>query len=149
MPTAPSDKTLRTLGWVNLAVCLAAFAIAVGLVAVDPKVSGPFAYDDLVDPYLAVVILLFPTVGAFITRQQPHNRIGWLLHATAWPWALTALVDAYSRITFHISPGSLPAGAAVELIGSELWWPGVVIPLVFLPLFFPDGKLPSPGWKWL
>ncbi len=88
-------------------------------------------------------------MGVFITRQQPRNLVGWLLHASAWPWVLIALVDAYSRITFHIAPGSLPAGEAVEVVGSELWWPGILIMGVLLPLFFPDGKLPSPRWRWL
>jgi signal transduction histidine kinase len=149
MPIAPSDRTLRTLGWVSLALCVLAYALGIFLVAIDPTLASPFDYDDMVDPFLAVVVLLFPVVGVFITRQQPRNRIGWLLHAAAWPWALSALVDAYARTTFHISPGSLPAGDAVQVVGSELWWPGVIVMGVLLPLFFPDGKLPSPRWRWL
>jgi signal transduction histidine kinase len=144
-----SDSQLRRLGWLSLVLSTAAYAVGIALVAVDPKASGPFDYVDMVDPFLAVVILLFPIVGVFITRQQPRNRVGWLLHAAAWPWALAALVDVYSRITLHIAPGSLPAADAVEVIGSELWWPGVLVMGVFLPLFFPNGRLPSPGWRWV
>ena len=146
MPIAPSDRTLRALGWVSLAVCIGAYALGLGLIAVDPKTSGPGDYSDMA--FLAVIFLVSVTMGTFITRQQPRNLVGWLLHASAWPWAAIALVDAYSRITFHIAPGSLPAGEAVEVIGSELWWPGILIMGVFLPLFFPDGRLPSPRWRW-
>jgi signal transduction histidine kinase len=149
MPIALNDRTLRTLGWVSLAACVLAYALAIGLVAIDPKVSGPTDYSDMVSPFLAVIFLVSVTMGAFITRQQPRNSVGWLLHASAWPWAAAALVDAYSRITLHIAPGSLPAGEAVEVVGSELWLPGILIMGVFLPLFYPDGKLPSPRWRWL
>ncbi len=149
MPRRLTDRTLRRLSWLSFGYCVGAYVLALALLLVDPKVPGLVGNDDMVDPFLVVVILLFPSMGLFITRQQPHNRVGWLLHAAGWAWATMAVVDAYSRITFHLAPGSLPGGAAVEVVGSELWWPAIIVMGALLPLFFPDGHLPSPRWRWL
>src|SRR2546430_12055526 len=48
-----------------------------------------------------------------------------------------------------IRPGSLPGPRIAAAISEPLWVPGVGLLGTFAILLFPDGRLPSPGWRHL
>ena len=149
MSTHLSDRTLRRLSWASFAFYVGSSAAAAVLQLVDPVVVTGFITGGLLgDLAFICMTALFPAVGILIIRRQPRNTVGWPLHATGLAWGLSALTEAYARLSLHLAP-SVPGGTAVEVAGASLWWPAIVIMGVFTILYFPDGRPPSPRWRWL
>ena len=91
-------------------------------------------------------LLAFAVVGALVAARQPRNSVGWLLLAVAGCMTVRLVGESYARYALITSPGSLPGG----LYGAWLQWSwfGVVAILaIFLPLYFPTGRLLSPRWR--
>ncbi len=64
--------------------------------------------------------------------------------------ALPGALDLRIRICYLrpiTEPGSLPLGALATWLAQWIWAPGFGLILVFLPLLFPDGSLPSRRWR--
>jgi hypothetical protein len=100
---------------------------------------GDFLYD--------LILLIFITVGAFVASHRPKNPIGWIICAAALIWGLSDLSLEYGVYALITSPGSLPFGVFVSLLGTAgrgfAWFPIIT----FLLLLFPNGHLPSPRWR--
>ncbi|MEU6429129.1 histidine kinase [Microbispora sp. NPDC046973] len=90
-----------------------------------------------------VIALLLPALGWLIAARRPDNAYGWLLLAAADCLGL----------------GGLGIGLLIRL-GPDPHWPVVVgavlssafpvfygLSWVFVPLLFPDGRLPSRRWR--
>ena len=138
---ALSDRALVRVGAV-----LAAIGVA-SCVAVVPAHAWVKAHHDVDRLYLADLALgaIWPLLGAFVVRGQPRNPVGWLLivPATIGPYLLCALYGAASAMD---PEGPYPLGTFGAWVGS--WGFCVyffVVPLLLL--LFPDGRLPSPGWR--
>jgi hypothetical protein len=95
---------------------------------------------------VAITILAFPVVGAFIFWRRPEHPIGWLFCAVNLGWAITNFVGPYAMYALVADPGSLPAG---KLAAWFYAWPQYISLglLVLLLLLFPDGTLLSPRWR--
>jgi signal transduction histidine kinase len=108
-------------------------ALAVGALADDGRP---------VDAGDATLGLLYPLVAALVLRRQPGNRVGWLLMASAvtGPYLLAA---EYVQLT-GTTDGLLPTFAA--WLAAWGFVPYYVI-VALVPLYFPDGTLPSPRWR--
>jgi len=96
---------------------------------------------------LGVVLLTYPLVGGLIAARQPRNPIGWELCALGLCFTLQFSSDPYARYTLLTSPGSLPGGVAVALVGGLTFAPIFVLTVVLLPLSFPTGRLLGPRWR--
>src|SRR5918998_5131882 len=139
----------RTASWLAWSMCALSLAITVlSLFLLVLNLSDP---DAPIHPYWAidtVVAVGFSTVGAVIApRLSPRNPIGWLFCATGLSQGVLHFSAQYSRYALLATPGSLPAGEAAAWLFSWLWVPVVGLQ-VFLLLLFPDGRLPSPRWRW-
>jgi hypothetical protein len=91
-------------------------------------------------------LLAFAVVGGLVASRQPRNSVGWLLLAVALCMTVRLVGESYARYALITAPGSLPGG----LYGGWVqWsWAGVVAILaIFLPLYFPTGRLLSPRWR--
>ena len=95
-------------------------------------------------PNLVVGALSFVTVGALVAYRRPGNPIGWLLCATGLLEALTAFGGEYGA--YALATGSLP-GEVLALWFSTWTWLAAGSVVLFVFLFFPDGRLPSPRWR--
>jgi hypothetical protein len=91
-------------------------------------------------------LLVFAVVGALVASRQPRNSVGWLLLAVAVCMTVRLVGESYAIYALITAPGSLPGG----LYGAWVQWSwfGVVAILaIFLPLYFPTGRLLSPRWR--
>ena len=92
-----------------------------------------------------IAFMSMGVVGALILSRDRRNLIGGLLL-----WAVTSIAIAFAAneaAGYLYEQGSTTLAAWVGWPGSTLWMIGFFPLLVFLPLLFPDGKVPSPRWR--
>jgi len=92
------------------------------------------------------MIVGYGTVGAFVTARTSGNPIGWLMITVAGAFVLAGFSDEYASYAYVTEPGSLP-GASFALWLSNWVFIGVVAPIPFILLLFPNGRLPSRRWR--
>ncbi|GEM90643.1 sensor histidine kinase [Oceanithermus desulfurans] len=85
--------------------------------------------------------------GALIARRHPRHPIGWMLLIAGVSAALTGFSEAFARYAKHVEPEWLPL--ATPLAGVFHWWWifGYAAIAIFIPLYFPDGRLLSRDWR--
>jgi hypothetical protein len=93
------------------------------------------------DEAFVILALGFATVGALVASREPANAVGWLLLGTAVVFGLGTLGQAY--IWKAGRPGEGVMGWFAYL--SQYVW--LWVPVLFLPLLFPNGRLLSPTWR--
>ena len=118
------------------------FSLAiVGLILV--AVNGESLAEQI--PYV-IAFTLFGVVGALLLSRMRGNRIGGLLLFGA---AITGASFAASELATYLAErGHLdcPVVIAAALVSSIGWLMGIFPVILFLPLLFPDGHLPSRRW---
>jgi signal transduction histidine kinase len=88
-------------------------------------------------------------LGALLVALRPRNPVGWSFLATGLGFMVGLFAEQYAAYGLLVRPGSLP-GAEVALWLSYWIFPPALIPMfVLVPLYFPDGWLPSPRWRWV
>jgi hypothetical protein len=88
----------------------------------------------------------FAAVGLVVARHQPGNAIGWLMLSLGAGILLYTDTGLYDVVNYRLGH-HLPCGPAVLLV-YQLSEPLLgLLPLVIL--IFPDGRLPSRGWRWV
>jgi hypothetical protein len=129
------------------------FAIGVVQVAFGlllAMVGNHLTLYNLVDEFLIALVvaaLSFTGVGALIMARNPANAIGWLFCGVGLADGLFLWSGEYARYAMFTRPGSLPGGAITFLLQTMTWLPVATIATVYVPLLFPDGRLPSPRWR--
>ena len=143
-----TDRALVRLAWVSFVFIVLGVAGGTALLLVYPDAEDDWGVSGSAsDIAFIAVVTSFPLVGLLITRQQPRNRIGWLLLAIGWAWAWSTPLDLYVRWALIFDPGSLPGANAMQALMSGSWLPPIGLMGIFLILLFPDGRLPSPRWR--
>jgi hypothetical protein len=88
----------------------------------------------------------FAVVGALVVAKRPTNLIGWIMATIALMIGVFHAGDAYTAYVM-ITRGHPDALAIVGAwIGSWYWYLLLALVLIYLPLLFPDGRLPSRRW---
>jgi signal transduction histidine kinase len=90
--------------------------------------------------------LLWVGTGTLIVSRQPTNRAGWLFCAVGLVLPLAGFALALTIYGVKASPGAVPALGLWALVGEYVFVLVALIPLLFL--LFPDGRPPSPRWRW-
>ncbi len=89
----------------------------------------------------------FGVTGALIVSRQPRNLVGWLLlleGSLAFLWPLDLYFMALAQ------PPAQPSSWFMAGLWLRGWmWLWYIFPILFIPLFFPSGKLLSRRWRWL
>jgi signal transduction histidine kinase len=124
-----------------------AFVLAVGGFVVSPPWREDVGHALLYDLSWWLIALSWAVVGALIASRQPGNPIGWIFCGLTLFVALTSPFDAYAERFYAGEGGSEAAAEAAVWFASWTWIPAVIVPLVFVPLHFPNGKLLSRRWR--
>ncbi|GAA4043727.1 histidine kinase [Nonomuraea soli] len=91
--------------------------------------------------------LAFPAIGAFILAQRPTYRLAWL--AVAGGLGCAVKVSMTTAMLAAAASGDLELAAALRWPAHIGWVIGGVLLAGLLPLYLPDGKLPSRRWRWV
>ncbi len=137
-----SDRTARWLAWGLLALAIACIPIGIVIVAT----TGTHVGQAIIITPLAC--LTFSTVGALVAAGALRNAVGWLLLACGLVMGLSIVTSALH--SWDTATAGTFAGASFVALLDGLAW---LIPLGFLlprvMLLFPDGRLPSPRWRFV
>ena len=87
------------------------------------------------------------TVGALIAARRPHNRIGWFFCYIGLVSGIQTFVEEYAVYALLTRSDTSPAVMWVAWIQSWFWV--LTMPILLLPLVFPDGQLLSPRWRFV
>lgn len=127
------------LAWGGTALLLAVM-IGVGLAA-----GGLPGTPDYVLPMLIVVVGCYGAVGALLITRIPRHPIGWILWIAGATMGLNLAASDWTALGARI--GGLPANVLAAWLANWTFSPALAASLLFLPLLFPDGRLPSPRWR--
>ena len=88
----------------------------------------------------------YSTVGAVAASHRPENPVGWVLCSIGLSWGVTHFSSEYATYALLAAPGTFVGAEAAAWICSWVWVPALGV-IVFLPLLFPSGQLPSARWR--
>jgi hypothetical protein len=86
-------------------------------------------------------------VGGLVASRRPRNPVGWFIIGHALCFTLGEFGRQYAIYGVQTNPGSLPLAGAAASLAYWAWFPGLMLMIAFLPLYFPDGRLVSPRWR--
>jgi hypothetical protein len=87
-------------------------------------------------------LMVSAMVGGLIASRRPENPVGWFFLGSAGCFAITEVAAEYATY-------GLPGAWVMAWLLSWLWVPALILLLCFVPLYFPDGRLVSPRWRWV
>ena len=146
--TTPQERRSR---W-STGLALLLLAVSLGMMAfsfASLVLPGSDALPDRPSPILfliaASVMLTYPFVGTLLAIRRPRNPLGWLLLLLGIGFTLSFFSTEYvGRAT--ISGWPLPGAVWVAWLAAWAFVPTMSIPLGWIPLLFPTGRVLSPRW---
>ncbi len=135
------SRTASRLAWSVCVLSLALSACAAALAVLNG--------DDIEAVSFPLAMAASAVVGGLVASRRPENPIGWFFLGGAVCLALSGVAAGYATYGLLTAPGALPGALAMAWLLSWVPVPGVILMLVFVPLYFPDGRLVSPRWRWL
>ena len=140
-----SKKKARRLAWsitlVSVTLVTIGLAMSIFALIADENHLGPFPHQF----FTPLLTFAYGGVGALVATRHPRNSIGWMFCATGVLSALNMLSAGYSLYDQHA--GALPGGEFAQWLTIWVWIPNVLLPVTFLLLLFPDGRLLSARWR--
>ena len=102
---------------------------------------------EFADVWLFFAMLWFAVIGALIIGRHERHPIGWMFCLTALSFAAALFAQAYAIVAITAEHRGLPAGQLMAWLGFWINMPGTAVIALFLPLLFPNGRLPSRRWR--
>ena len=101
-----------------------------------------------VNVFYILALVMSTGVGFVLATRRGENPIGWLLLGLGLVLAVSAVAAEYAMYGLLASDDPLP-GARFAALYDEAAWPLLFAPLAAIAFVFPDGRLPSPRWRWV
>jgi hypothetical protein len=86
-------------------------------------------------------------MGFVVASRSPRNPLGWILLGTATFGVLSQDASFYMVADYRLRHGGLPLGWVAVL--AQPGWAATIVLSGLAVLLFPDGRLPSPRWRWV
>jgi MFS family permease len=132
----------RVVGWLIVPLYVAGIC-ANYLLERSAGLPNEHSVDDVV---LWVAFGTYAVVGAVLVSKRPTNLIGWIMAVVALMVAIFPAGGTYATYVM-VTRGQPDALAVVGAwAGSWYWYVLIALAVIYLPLLFPDGRLPSRRW---
>jgi hypothetical protein len=130
----------RRLSWSVCGVTVIGLAVALALPSAEQ--------DEGVWSLVAALVfaLSFATVGALVASRRPANPIGWIMCGAGLAYAVGGVSVSYVESTLAAGDDDVLRSAA-DWVSGWVWMLGIGPAVTFLPLLFPNGRLPSERWR--
>lgn len=135
------------LAWTAWALTVAAAVGTVVLADAMPSATADgVTRNDVLDAGVGLLLLSWVTTGAIVVSRRPAHPIGWLLLSVGVAGRIEALAGAFAQWSLQTGTEVVDA-AHVAVVADLVWIPSLVASATFVPLLFPDGRLPSARWR--
>jgi hypothetical protein len=141
---APSRRKVL---FARVAAGMVVFTYVAGTLAIawlDRRI-GPGGEDPLEDAIITVGFGMFAAVGALLVARRPANLIGWILCGSSLVVTAAAL-ETYAAYVMTTSGRPDWLTVLGVWVNSWYWFVFVILAFIYLPMLFPDGRLPSRRW---
>jgi hypothetical protein len=135
-------------------VPLIMLAVAGALITAAAAFTNTFLLPSPSDPVVfafifAVLVLGLGAMGALLAIARPANRIGWLLLAAGILFSTGVVGSNYAAESGRVANGAWPLTVAAAWLASWTFVVALGIAAIYVPLFFPTGRLASARWRWV
>jgi len=143
---APRSRTVRLTAGAVAAVVTALSAVTLLLSVANGVSPARFLDGNQANGWVAG--LASGVLAGLIIYAQPHNRL-WIVFAIEGLLVSASVAaNAYVEFAAHTAHRPLP-GLTLAAWCSGTWWvPGMLVQVGAVPMFFPDGRIRSPAWRW-
>jgi hypothetical protein len=142
-----SEVAARRFSVASPATALVAGGLVLALVAAGPPLSAMAHQPSFSGNAPDALVLVGAVVGVVVAWHQPRNPMGWLLLASFGLDEVNIDASFYSVADYRLHHGALPLGPVAVLL-QPAWAPTIVLAGLAI-LLFPDGRVPSPRWRWV
>jgi signal transduction histidine kinase len=97
----------------------------------------------------SAVVVAFAVVGAVVASARPENKVGWFMLLGGVFWSLGSAGVDLARHGIVDHPGSVTGASALAVLGAGGRSVGWYLITLAVPAYFPEGRLPERGWRWL
>jgi len=143
----PRARIVAWLAWGSLVLTTALITLNLAFEIANEFRPRPDESDGRINAFTTPIFLLYAIAGTMIARRHPGNAIGWILCLTGVLVALSSVARQYAIYSLFTAPGDLPGGVTAAWLNNWLGISWAFLAIVYLPLLFPDGRLPSRRWR--
>jgi hypothetical protein len=139
-----SRRTAARLVWslYVLIICLSTIWSGVDLLSQGGSRNALYLASETLISLAAPVV--FAIVAALIVWRQPRNSLGWVLMVPVGLYVVAGPIE-------RLAPSSPePTVPILLIVWFNNWnWLLLIFPLLLILLLFPNGRPPTPRWRWV